>query len=314
MCQNNPFFERRLAEYGANQSFYLKFLKGEYFSEDMLKIDFKNVTTDMSDYVKGYEMYFRNGTKEADIVDKRRLTYNSYNGFDNYGKRLMKCFSFNIPRVRNLQTFRILISNNLFEPTRYERPTGKGLQASFHIPRQTLLSGDFKKINWPYRAANESYKTRFIVGDITIMRKRNKRKSKCIELDEDYDAWVMELHKKEIQCNFPYLSLDQKLSMCNNKELIKRGITRFKLLTENRQKPCKTMENIDMEFLETTKKIGRHVGEFLLSINFKTPNFKEFEQKRYSIGLFYENITNIFSFSSFLPSLYRLCTEYFIAT
>ena len=111
------------------------------------------------------------------------------------------------------------------------------------------------------------------------MRKRNKRKSKCIELDEDYDRWVMELHKNEIQCNLPYLSLDQKLPMCNNKESMKRGITGFKRLTENRLKPCKTMENIDMEFIENTMltnmtTIGKHLGEFWLSITLKTPNFK----------------------------------------
>ena len=104
------------------------------------------------------------------------------------------------------------------------------------------------------------------------------------------------------------MSHDQKLPICDNKESMKRGITRFKRLTENRQKPCKTMENIDMEFLETTKKtnrttIGKHVGEFWLSITFKTPNFKEFEQKRYSICLLYENIIDIFLFGRFLPSL-----------
>ena len=291
ICLVNPFLKRRLAENGVNQSLYLKFLKGEYFSEDLLKIDYIKVSIDISDHVKGYKMYFRNGTYfgnvflEVDIMDKRRLTYNSYNGFDHYGKRFMKCFALNIPRVQDLKTFRILISNELFEPTRYERPTGKGFRAFFEIPGQHLLSGDFKKIDWPFRAANESYTTRFKLSDITIMRKRNKLKSRCIVSDDGYDHSVMKLHKNGIQCNVPYLSIDQKLPLCNRKELMKRGLARFRMLTENRLKPCKTMENIDMEFIENTMTTnrttnGKHLGKFWLSITFKTPNFKEFQQKR----------------------------------
>ena len=290
ICLVNSFLKQRLADYGVNQSLYLKFLKGEYFSEDMLKIDYKNVSIDISDYVKGYKVYFRNGTREMDIMDKTRLTYNSYNGFDTYGKRFMKCFAVNIPRVQDLKTFRILISNELFEPTRYERPTNQGFSAFFEIPQQHLLSGDFKKIDWPFRAANESYKMRFKLSDITIMRKRNKRKSRCIMSDKGYDHWVMKLHKNEIQCNVPYLNLNQKLPVCNNKELMKRGLARLRMLTENRLKPCKTMENIDMEFIENTMATsrstnGNHLGEFLMSITYKTANFKEYQQKRYSISL-----------------------------
>ena len=288
ICLVNPFLKRRLAENGVNQSLYFKFLKGEYFSEDMLKIVYKNVSIDISDHVKEYKMYFRNGTyfrKEVDIMDKRRLTCNSYNGFSNSGKGFMKCFALNIPRVQDLQTFRILLSNELFEPTKYQRPTGKGFRAFFHIPQQHLLSGNFKKIDWPFRNANESYITRFKMSDITIMRKRDKRKSRCIMSDEDYDQWVMKLHNNEIQCNIPYLNLDRKLPMCNNKEMMKRGMAKFRMLTENRLKPCKTMENIDMEFIENAMptnrtRIRKHLGEFWLSITLKTPNFKEFRQKR----------------------------------
>ena len=286
ICLRNPFFKQRLAEYGVNYSSYLDFLKGEYFSEDMLQINYKNVTIDISDHIKGYRMYFRNGTYEMDIMDKSRLIYNNYNGFDNSGKRFMKCFSLNIPRIHNLQTFRILISNNLFEQTKCERPTNKDFKAFFHIPRQFLISGDFKQIAWPNRSANESYKTSFRIGDITIMKTRSKRKFKCRVSEEDYDHWVMELQKNEIKCNIPYLKLDPELPMCNNKELMKRGLINFRRVTDNRQKPCETMENIDKEFHENTIKAnmttrGNHVGEFWLSVTYRTPKFKEFEQRRY---------------------------------
>ena len=117
-CLKDPFLKERLAEYGVDQSLYLKFLRGDYFSEDMLKIDYSNVTFDISDHVKGYEMYFRNGSKKLDlklsITEKRRLTHNSYNGFNNFGRRFLKCFALEIPKIYGLLIFRILLSNNIF--------------------------------------------------------------------------------------------------------------------------------------------------------------------------------------------------------
>ena len=62
MCLINPFLKQRLADYKVNQSSYLEYFKGEHFSEDMLKVNYKNVTIDIADSIKGYEMLFRNGT------------------------------------------------------------------------------------------------------------------------------------------------------------------------------------------------------------------------------------------------------------
>ena len=63
LCLRNPFLSERLAEYGINKSSYSDFIKGEYFSTQMLGIDYENVTIDISDYIKGYLNIFRNGSK-----------------------------------------------------------------------------------------------------------------------------------------------------------------------------------------------------------------------------------------------------------
>ena len=38
LCFNNPFLRQHLTDSGVNESSYLGFLTGEYFSEEMLKI------------------------------------------------------------------------------------------------------------------------------------------------------------------------------------------------------------------------------------------------------------------------------------
>ena len=292
ICLESPFLNQRLAEYGVDQSLYLKFLRGDYFSEDMLKIDYSNVTFDISDHVKGYEMYFRNGSKKLDlklsITEKRRLTHNSYNGFNNFGRRFLKCFALEIPKIYGLLIFRILLSNNIFQRTQCERPVYNGFKVVYHIPQQYMLSGENEKWVWPYRASNESYKTRFLIGDLTVMKKRNTKKYRCIESNGSYDNWFADLHRNVIKCNLPYLKFDKHLPMCNCKELMKRGLIQKSLAErQNLHTPCRTMENIDIQYLESTMTTNKstirdHVGNFWLSVTFKNPTFKEIEQKRYS--------------------------------
>ena len=60
LCFNNPFLAQSLADIRVNESAYLGFLTGQYFSEEMLEIKYENVTIDISNYVQGYMMYFLN--------------------------------------------------------------------------------------------------------------------------------------------------------------------------------------------------------------------------------------------------------------
>ena len=237
-------------------------------------------------------MYFRNGSvfyvkfePGKNVKEKQKLAHVSYNGFY-WSWGFWKCFALDIPRIQSLLIFRILISNNLFHTFHGKRPTYAGFRVAYHLPQQYLLSGENEKWTWPYRAANESYTTRFHIGDVTIMRKRNKEKHKCIESCEEYDNWMMDIHKNETKCNIPYVKLDTKFPPCNGKELMKRGLVEQHIGERgNRLKPCKTMENINVQYVETPttfdmSTIRERIGEFWFSVTFKNPTFKEIEQKR----------------------------------
>ena len=156
--------------------------------------------------------------------------------------------------------------------------------AVYHIPKQFMLSGENENWEWPYRETNESYKMRFRIGGITIMRKRNKQKSKCIESGEEYDSWVIRLHNNQTQCNSPYRMLDKKLPMCHTKQLMKQALfDKWDLEGQNIVIPCRTMQGIEVQHLESAMPTpkGEPVGEFWFSASFRQPTFNEIEQKRY---------------------------------
>ena len=291
LCLETPFLPQRLAEYGVNESVYADFLTGGYFSKEMLRINYENVTIDVLDYIDEYKIYLNNGTviksdSGLSIESITKLVYVSYSGIYGYSYHaaaFFKCFALDIPRFRDLLMFRILISNNIFRNG--ERPTYRSLRAVYHMPQQFMLSGVNQKWIWPKRAVNESYKMRFIIGGNTIMRKRNKRESRCIESCDNYDDWVMQHHKNEAQCNIPYGKQDKQFPLCNTSETMKRGLVQGGIVErKNLARPCKTMKGLQVEHLESTMGApnGKQVGKFWFSVNFQQSTFTEIEQKRYT--------------------------------
>ena len=103
----------------------------------MLNVDFNHVTIDISDYIKGYRIYFRNGSiakfdTDLNIEAKKALTHISFSGFAGFFNVFLKCYALNIPKIDNLEIFRILLSNNIF-PNGI-RPAFLGLKPLYTSP------------------------------------------------------------------------------------------------------------------------------------------------------------------------------------
>ena len=286
MCLRNPFLKYRLSEYGVNETSYLGFLHGEHFSKELLKVDFNNVTIDILDYIKGYRIYFRNGSitkldSGLTIEEKRTLTTTSFIGFSQAYFYLYKCFALTIPKVDDLHIFRILLSNKIFPNS--IRPTVSGLLTFVHLPQQYLLALHTMKWIWQPRTRNESYKMRFLINEVTVERKRNKPEKTCNEHWMDYDDWVMKHHQNKSSCNNPYLHPNQDLPMCNNQHLMRRALFQNYIVTTDKYEvPCKTMEEVRIEHVESNieTREGETEGEFWLSIGFQNDRFKEIRQAR----------------------------------
>ena len=283
LCLRNPFFSEPLAEYGVNKSSYSDFLRGKYFSTQMLGINYENVTIDISDYIKGYMNTYRNGSiiydLELKMEKKKTLTHVSFNGVKE--RAFYKCFAMNIAKVRGILKSRILLSNNIFPNGK--RPTNAAFRAVYHLSGQFMLAGQNQKWEWPYRAANDGYKMRVLIGSNTIMRKRNKQKSRCVESDVKYDDWVMKVYTDRFQCNVPYMEKNKMIPICNNQKLMEQGLfSDWIVEKKNLDKPCKTMTGINVEHVETKMDSlkGDPIGSFWLDITFQQPTFIEIEQIR----------------------------------
>jgi hypothetical protein len=120
LCLGNPFLKEKLDEYGVDETTYLAFLEGNAFSNEMMNINFSRVTIDIVDYIKGYNIRFKNDTSivfDAGLTlqQKEMLTFPSFIGFSGSAGRFYKCFALQIPDVIDLYQFNILLSNHVFE-------------------------------------------------------------------------------------------------------------------------------------------------------------------------------------------------------
>lgn len=290
LCLKNPFLNEALARYGIDETSYLAFLMGEYYDEKMLEIDYNLVTIDLVNFIKGYRIYYQNETFEKhqsglSLTKKQNLVSVSFNGIVGTERFFYKCFALQVPHRKNLLTFRILLSNDIF-PNGI-RPTKYGLRTYVHLPNQFLLSSYTGKWIWPHRYANESYKMRFLQYGIDIVTKRNKKDDSCYEGWTEYDEWLVDKHKNETKCNNPYQKQNNDLPLCNTQELMKQALFhKSRVERKNDEKPCKTMESVRQTFIESTVdgengESGFKHGEFWFSIKFPQNRFKKINQIKY---------------------------------
>ena len=57
LCFGDVLLQEKLNDYGVNKSYYLNFLKGLVWDEQLLYIKYDNVSTNLNDHLLGIEMY-----------------------------------------------------------------------------------------------------------------------------------------------------------------------------------------------------------------------------------------------------------------
>ena len=254
----------------------------------LLNIDFNSVTLNITNYIKEFRVHFNNGSKlnpDSIILQKMKNSglSNTFNGF--IFDRFYKCFSFHIPKINNLQIFRVHLSNKLFKDG--IRPIDDTFSAWIHLPQQFLLPSNYEKWTWPYRSGKLFYKTRFIVKSFEIYKKRDTEQNDCTENWKDFNNRTMELFEKEIGCRSPYQIFDKTHKICESQDQIRRSFNYRSLVADGKyQMPCNTLENLHMEFLETEIKEVEieDFGHFAIGIHFLMSSYKEITNTRLSIS------------------------------
>ena len=285
LCFKNPFITKRLVEYGSNYTAYYGYLAGDIYSEELMKINFSYVTIDLIDYIKDYKIYFQNATSVQGADSKlsqelkKTLAYRSFNGFFSWNSAFYKCFALNVLQDKEVNSFRILISNDIF-------PNGlrqKQLQARIHLPQHFLLSEFSNRWEWPDQLQTSKYKTRVFLRTMDIVVSRNKRNEECNKQWKNYDKWVIEMHTSEVGCNTPYQVYHDEYENCDTQEkMLQAKLYQDIVSRKNSIRPCRTMRNIHLDWLESNYEDGNHneTGEFWFGIHFPTHTFKQIIQTR----------------------------------
>ena len=123
-----------------------------------------------------------------------------------------------------------------------------------------------------------------LLDSIEIVTKRKKSVSTCGENNwKQYDDWVVQLHQNYTKCNNPYLNSLEHLPSCDTAELIsKSAISNTFVESNNYEKPCKTMEMVRIQYVEST--VDDEKEQFWFSISFPKNRFKEIIQTRFDMN------------------------------
>ena len=289
-CFRNSLIEEKLNAYqitdpyGLNWTYislkdlYSDFLAGYYWDQDMLLIDYDNVTKKIGDYLIRFQI----------LVDEKWITiydatdqsyYNSeMEAMENPGERKQrhiipqfkewsmwttKCFSIEIPFLKNKKILRTSVKFKLGVLYNEIRPDGGfdlfgNFEFVLHYPKQLIKSLLQAKIHRPVQT-NKKYGNYFIHLDVSageIFQRRNKYHEPCTEGIPDYDEQLRHWVLKKIGCKPPFWNSTSELPLCLSKEELQRtrekmyqiGAGNHRLVNFTEELPCRVLEKYQVSY------------------------------------------------------------------
>ena len=168
---------------------YLNFLAGAYWQDNMMDIDFDNVTTRIEDYFLEatiWSFYTLDlGWVEYKYLNKKIINSDPvYSGWSIQKSFMQKfytsfrtvdrtCFSFDIPNNLSdkIYTLELLFKNSIF-PDGTRPATDEGFEIKIHYPNQ-ILTSNFAKNSWKNRDhLTGHYSMKFNLHNIMVMNRR----------------------------------------------------------------------------------------------------------------------------------------------
>ena len=278
ICLKNQISEEklRLQNPEITVQSYIDFLHGEVFDEELAKINYDNVTIDVSNYVDGSLWEFKNGT--IDISTKRQALRSTY-AFVHQRGGLYQCYELQMPKEKDLQFIGFYINSNAL-PLR-NRSQNYEMYTYLHYPNHLFASERNIKYTWPILDSNDGYLSRYIIKSVEIVKRRNKGRRPCVEWD-DYDGSIEKNHIKNVGCRAPYQKADDEFKICSTKKSMKNA-SLLKIKNDHMLlPPCKYMGKILYNFEETDMSRTKFYreGHIEIGIYFFDESFKEITQTR----------------------------------
>ena len=243
-CILPPLMENKFKAYGdsrINMTSYVNFLKGEFWDDRFLKIEYDNVTVSLTDNLFA-GMYITHSQKQIDWNPEHYVSFRSPD---------RKCFTVDAPFVdKNLLiTYAMAIKNNIFpdgERSPYE------IFTFLHYPGQRFTGYYTIKYDFVSRHNKSNpYAMAYRVRNMGVISRRNKKNDPCIEDWRQYDQQFMEHKMNEIGCRPPHWKTTYDLPTCTNANHMKtfsRHPTNAEI--EVFFQPCKVVNWLDYSYEE----------------------------------------------------------------
>ena len=231
ICLVNPINEKKLkleTNGTISTELYLKFLKGEAWSESLARIDYQFVTLNLNDYLdhaverSKYHSHFTKPNRSFTHIEL-------FGAFIH--ERFMKCFTIetDLRDHRHIQT-QLLHCNRTKLTQDWSNFTEENLTSpgekweffrSVHHPGQLLLAEEPILSNKPPNQKNAPLSSFDVwISDVEILKRRNSRRRKCSDGDKPYDLMILKNHIANHGCRPPYFNLNSSFPLCNTMEKI----------------------------------------------------------------------------------------------
>ena len=254
ICFNNPISDEKLNKINPsfNATYYLEYLKGRVTDEHLMKVDYEEVSLNISQHITGYEVHLNNGSRlryEYGLSPYQNPIHVTYSGFFlGLDANFVKCFGHSVRQEYRKEVMSIT--------TNYNFPSGFGKHyVSVHYPNQLLASvKNFKFFVNPIFDPKKMISTRwFNVKEMEVLKRRNKPKYHCLDFNDNFsfDKHVQLSHEnKKPLCQAPYQDLDKSLPICSTMEDMKKAAFVFNEDFDEKIHPCDSMSNIRHEMEE----------------------------------------------------------------
>ena len=285
----NIFNESALRKY--DQTFTVNNYKsllfgGNYWDEKMMDVDYKEVSMKLKDYQIEACFYETVFTALQENCKNQTVQIQRSDWFDK------SVFTLQMPKnAYPTYASSIKIKSSIF-PDRIRPP-----YAEFFVivayPNQLYRSMSTALYTWPLRtnASTKTYRMRFILQNMEILRRRSKKENSCYK--GNYDRKIMETVIEESGCRPSMWFTNRSEPLCRTKqsfqELYAKNIDQLYRLDKKKKylEPCLDIQKLQIDFVEEDNppsvkgvseidKEGWLILEYVITIT----KFKEIKQVR----------------------------------
>ena len=246
LCLRDPVLSENLNKIGLDKEYYLEYLRGEYDFDPLYHdIDYHNVTLNIFDHFVHASIHFKAKKNQTDgfcanIQDCHYLNFKiNYNGTMKEG--FFKCFGVEIKKdfSKDIDYYLLVLDNKL----RHIIGEASSTVLSFNHPNQFIRN--FYG-NQPFRWSNKTKRGIDLieVTSIEMLKRRNKKKDRCLEESMHYDEILERRHTKNVGCRAPYQTSQIEFPLCKTRNKMKQSLFDGQALGEEYLNPCREMPNI----------------------------------------------------------------------